>query len=73
MIPVPGAVLIVIGVIVSAVTKLHAVVLGRPVTVPALWLVALAVVLALAIMLLWLIRVMVRDGLRLRPAMVVRA
>jgi hypothetical protein len=70
MIPVPGAVLIVIGVIVSAVTKLHAVVLGRPVTVPALWLVALAVVLALAIMLLWLIRVMVRDGLRLRPVVV---
>jgi len=59
--------------IVSAFAKLHAVVLGQPVTVPALWLVALAVVLALAIMLLWLIRVMVRDGLRLRPVAVVRA
>ena len=53
--------------IVSALTKLHAVVAGQQVTIPALWLVLAAIVLALAIMLLVLIRLIVRDGLRLRP------
>ncbi len=57
----------VVALAVSAVTKLHAVILGQPVTIPALWLVLAAVVLALAIMLLVLIRLIVRDGLRLRP------
>ena len=57
----------VVALVVSALTKLHAVILGQPVTVPALWLVLAAIVLALAIMLLVLIRLIVRDGLRLRP------
>ena len=56
--------------VVSALTKLRAVVAGQQVTIPALWLVLAAIVLALAIMLLWLIRQMVRDGLRLRPVVV---
>jgi len=70
--PLP-AILIVIGVIVSAVTKLHAVVLGQPVTVPYIGIVAVLVGLALTVMVLVLIRLMVRDGLRLRPVAVVRA
>ena len=69
---IPAAVFLIV-LIVSALTKLHAVILGQPVTVPALWLVLAAVVLALVIMLLVMIRLMVRDGLRLRPVAVVRA
>ena len=65
-IPIP--VLVVLGVLVSGVTKLHAVILGRPVSVPLLLLIAIAVILALAIGLLWILRTLIRDGLRLRPA-----
>lgn len=58
--------------VVTAQTRLTATVLGQPVSVPALWLVALAVVLALAALVLWLIRSAVRDGgfLHLQPRMV---
>ena len=65
-IPIP--VLVVLGVLVSGVTKLHAVILGRPVSVPLLLLIAIALILALAIGLLWILRTLIRDSLRLRPA-----
>ena len=57
--------------VVSARTRLNATVLGQPVSVPVLWLVAAAVVLAMAALVLWLIRSAVRDGgfWRLRPRM----
>lgn len=59
--------LIVIGVIASAFTRLNAVILGRPVTVPLLMLIFAAVLLALAVTLLAVIRLIIRDGLRLYP------
>jgi len=44
------------------------VVLGQPVSVPVLWLVAAAVVLILAALVLYLLRSILRDGgLLLRP------
>ena len=69
-----GTVLLVVlaGLIVSARTRLNAVVLGQPVSVPVLWLVAAAVVLLLAALVLLLIRSAARNGafLYLRPRMV---
>jgi len=59
--PVPAA-LIVLGLIVSAKTRLNAVILGQPVSIPALWLLAAALVLALLALVLWLIRSTIRDG-----------
>jgi hypothetical protein len=57
-----------LGLVVSAQTRLTATVLGSPVSVPVLGLVALAVVLALAAVVLFLLRSILRDGgLRLRP------
>ncbi len=50
------------GLVVSAQARLSAVILGQPVSVPVLGLVALAVVLALAALVLRLIRSAVRDG-----------
>ena len=64
-IPIP--LLIVVSLIVSAHARLNAVVLGQPVSVSALGLIALAVILVLAIALLWIARTLVRDGLRLFP------
>jgi hypothetical protein len=58
------------GLFVSAQARLTATVLGAPVSVPVLGLVALAVVLALLALVLHLARMMLRDGLRLRPAAV---
>ena len=58
---------IVAGVIASAYTKLNAVILGRPVQVPLLMLVGAVVILALAVVLLAIVRVIIRDGLRLYP------
>ena len=46
----------------SAQARLNAVILGQPVSVPVLGLVALAVVLALATAVLWLLRSAFRDG-----------
>lgn len=58
-----------LGLIVSARTRLTMTVHSTAVSVPVLWLVALAVVLALAAAVLWLVRAAVRDGgfWRLRP------
>jgi hypothetical protein len=59
-----------IGLIVSARTRLTGVVLGQPVSIPVLWLVAAAVVLLLAALVLILARLLLRDGLRLHPVAV---
>ena len=62
--------LVVLGVIASAFTKLNAVILGRPVTIPVLMLVFAVVILALAVVLAAIVRGIVRDGgLRFYPAM----
>ena len=60
------------GLLVSAQVRLNAVILGQPVSVPVLGIVALAVVLLLAAAVLWLLRSAFRDGgfLRLRPRVV---
>ncbi len=61
-------VLAVIGLAVSARTRLTGTVLGQPLSIPVLWLIAAAVVLALAAAVLALLRMILRDGgLRLRP------
>lgn len=63
-----AAVLAFVGLIVSAQTKLHAVLLGQPISVPVLWLIAAAIVLLLAAFVLYLLRSILRDGgLLLRP------
>lgn len=59
-----------IGLATSAQTRMHAVLLGQPVSVPVLWLIAAIVTLALAAAVLILARLLIRDGLRLRPRMV---
>ena len=64
------AVLAVLALAVSARTRLDAVILGRPVSVPVLMVVAAVVVLVLAALVLVLARLLLRDGLRLRPRMV---
>ena len=58
------------GLIVSARTRVNATVLGQPVSMPVLWLVFATVVLLLAALVLVLLRLLIRDGLRLRPRMV---
>jgi hypothetical protein len=63
-------VLALLGLIVSARTRLTATVAGAQISVPVLWLVFAAVVLALAAVVLWLLRMILRDGLRLRPGTV---
>lgn len=62
---------IVVGVVISAYTKLNAVVLGRPVSVPLLMLVGVAVLLALLLGLAVVVRAILRDGRRLRPVYVI--
>ena len=65
--PVP-LVIALLGLIVSARARLSAVILGQPVSVPVLWLVAAAIVLVLAVLVLWILRGIIRDGgLWLRP------
>ncbi len=61
-----------VSLVVSAQARLNAVILGQPVSVPVLGIVALAVVLLLAAAVLWLLRSAFRDGgfLRLRPRVV---
>jgi hypothetical protein len=66
-------VLVVLSVIASAYTKLNGVILGRPVSVPLLMLVAAVVVLALAVVLAAIIRVILRDRPRPRPVYVITA
>ncbi len=66
-------VLAVIGLAVSARTRLTGTVLGQPLSVPVLWLVAAGVVLALAVVVLCLLRAIARDGgLRMRPELAAR-
>jgi hypothetical protein len=60
-------VLAVLAVVASARAHLTAVIGHTAVTVPVLLLVAVIVVLALAVLVLWAARLLVRDGLRLRP------
>jgi hypothetical protein len=62
--------LVLAGLIVSAKTRVNATVLGQPVSVPVLGIVFTAVVLLLAALVLVLLRLLIRDGLRLRPRMV---
>ena len=58
-----------LGLLVSARTRLTMTVHGAVVSVPVLWLVAAAAVLALAAAVLWLLRAAIRDGgfWRLQP------
>ena len=58
---------VVIGVIVSAFTRLNAIILGQPVSVSALDLIALAIVLVLVAAILWLVRSLLRDLRDQRP------
>jgi hypothetical protein len=55
------------GLVVSAHTRVNLPVLGPT---PVLAVIALAVLLAMAALLLWVVRLIARDGLRLRPRMV---
>jgi hypothetical protein len=61
--------LVLLGLIVSARTRLTMTVHGTAVSVPVLWLVAAAIVLVLAAAVLYLARAAIRDGgfWRLRP------
>jgi hypothetical protein len=57
-----AALLVVLALAVTARTRLTGTVLGQPVSVPVLWLIAAAEVLALAAALLWLAFIIWRDG-----------
>lgn len=67
--PVPF-VLVLLGLILSARIRLSGVILGQPVSVPLLGIAAAAIVLILAAVVLVLLRLLLRDGLRLRPVVV---
>jgi len=56
-----------LGLVVSARTRLTMTVHATVVSMPVLWLVAAVLVLALAALVLWVARLLLRDGLRLRP------
>ena len=60
------ALAILIALIVSAVTKMHAVIFGQPVTISALWLAGAVIVLILAALVLFLVYLILRE--RPRPA-----
>lgn len=59
--------LAVLGLIASTWTRINAVILGLPVSVPVIGVIALILVLVLAVAVLWLLRALIRDGLRLSP------
>jgi hypothetical protein len=64
-------VIAVLALIAAARARLAGVVLGQPVNVPVLLVVSAVLVLVLAALVLWIVRLIVRDGgLRLRPRMV---
>jgi len=63
-------VLVLLGLVASARIRLSGVIFGQPVSVPLLWLVFAAVVLILAAIVLVLLRLLLREGLRLRPVVV---
>jgi hypothetical protein len=56
-----------LGLFMSARIRVSAIIFGQPVSVPVLDLIAAIVVLMLAVMVLFLLRSLVRDGLQLRP------
>jgi hypothetical protein len=66
----PAALVLIAVLIVSAVTKLHAVIFGQPVVIPALWLVLAIVTLLVFAFALVLLRLLIQDGLHLRPVVV---
>lgn len=68
---VPVPVLVILGVVMSARTRLNGVVFGQPVSVPPLLLLFAVLLLALAGGLLLVVRLIIRDGLRLRPVYVI--
>ena len=55
------ALAILIALIVSAVTKMHAVIFGQPVTISALWLAGAVIVLILAALVLYLAWLVMRE------------
>jgi len=59
-----------VALVVCARIRLSGVILGQPVSVPALLLVAAVLVLVLAVLVLVLLRLLLCDGLRLRPVVV---
>jgi hypothetical protein len=61
-------VIAVIGLFVSARTKVNAVVFGQHLSIPVLWLMAAIIILALLAAVLWLARLLAAEGLRQRPA-----
>ena len=56
-----------LGLIASTWTRINAVILGRPVSVPVIGIIALVVVLVLAAVVLWLLRSIAREGFRSSP------
>lgn len=56
-----------LGLIASTWTRINAVVLGRPVSVPVIGVVVLALLLVLAAAVLWLVRSLLREGFRSSP------
>ena len=56
-----SAVLGFVGLVVSANTKLHAMLAGQPVTIPVLWLVFATVVLLAGIVFLVVLRLLIRE------------
>lgn len=63
----PVPLLIVVSLIASTWTRINAVILGRPVSVPVIGVIALVVVLALVVAVLWLLRSVMRPGFRSSP------
>lgn len=63
-------VLVLLGLVASARIRISAVIFGQPVSVPLLGIVAIVLVLLLAALVLILLRLLLRDGLRLRPRVV---
>ena len=64
---IPLPLLAVLGLIASAWTRINAVILGRPVSVPVIGILALAVVLTLTVAVLLLLRSVMRPGFRSSP------
>lgn len=64
------AVLGIFGIGISAQTRVNAVLLGQPVSVPVLGIIAIIIALLMLAAVLFLARLLIRDGLRLRPGSV---
>jgi hypothetical protein len=61
-----------IAALVCARIRLSGVIFGQPVSIPLLGLVFMVMILVLTAIVLWLLRLILRDGLGLRPRVVVR-